>query len=461
MKNCNFSAGCIFRYAIVFIVIFLYPWNLLGDDERARTNGSLHEKNDVEIQKEILNRLDRIEDRLQKDQSTFSRVINIGNKVLIPGLLALIALVTYLSSKRQTDQQIKLLEAQEKRQGQKERFERGLQLQQLYIEYITSDNDTQKNAAILLLRLMERNEVIQLANWANYLELTRPQRCQILEILCEAGGMMGCPYTIIKGFFIRVSDGDSISFQAQRDSNWLNIEDPQSLGRKDSEVKLRLVGIDALELNSPIYRTSGNHQKWAEYARDQLSYLLGIPKQLNDKSRARRPGFIAVEAVDPYKRAVALAFPRSADLKDGTVVYLTPELVKMSVNYALLESGFVYPYFFTDLPDDVTNFIRQTVKEARNKSKGLWSEDETESFEVSDKPDAPFENVVLPLLIRYLARYVRKNNHLENLKYFPPIKEREVLNFASGEINTLDNYLDIEGNTIRFKTKPEDLKFIS
>jgi endonuclease YncB( thermonuclease family) len=411
------------------------------------------------FEKQIFARLDQIQERIEKDKPTPTGIIDFANKLLIPCFLALLALITYFSQTEQAKQQFKL-------QSQQQIFERNLRLQEQYIQYITSKDKTQQNSAILTLRLMDKDEVIQLANLANNLELTQPQRQQIISILCDKAGEVGCPYTILAGSFIKVLDGDTIRFRASSNSNWYNLKDDLRLNR-DGSVALQLETIDSPELNYTTLKSGscfgGLHTFWAERARIKLSetlYIIDNSTIPSSRSIIETPGYIAVATSDSYRRGIAFAFPESANLRDGSVLYLDPDVIKQSANYKLLQSGFAYPYFTSKLPNDVVKLLKETVAKARREKVGLWSVDMSRSFNIQINPGNKIAVVAFPKLLRRICDHLSNGGSPATFKDYLIQQQQRVKNINTNEIGRFDTYVTVEGNMISFTTLPEDLIFL-
>jgi len=175
------------------------------------------------------------------------------------------------------------------------------------------------------------------------------------------------PMTLVKGYYRIVGaspDGDSIRFYPQDPGVWqaagINVRSNATGG-----VQLRLDAIDALETHyAPPHARSQWRQpvELGDGAASALLELLGFRDVVRDDSGSvasaspeERPGYIMTRFADKYGRAVATAFAggRRGRAADGSTVYLDVDEQRRSVNYLLLEAGWVYPTFYSQLYVDL------------------------------------------------------------------------------------------------------------
>jgi endonuclease YncB( thermonuclease family) len=377
-------------------------------------------------------------------------IIKIVSDILIPGLLAIIAVITYFSSRSQETRQLELA-------AQQEKFEKNIRLQQQYIEYLSDDSETKKNAAILMLRLMDKETIVQLANTANDLSLSQDQRLQIIKILGEKAGTYGSPFTVFSVKYEKISDGDTFKFSVLNQSNWLNLERGPRLSR-ESLVSIRLAGIDALEIYPVPIRYGGNHLKFGKKAKLALERELYL-SQDNSGKIIPSEGYVAVSTSDNYGRPIGFAFNKRANFQDGSVVYLTTNIVKESVNYKLLLEGAVYPYFVSlGLPEHATSVLRQAAQDARKKKCGVWQY-HSDKLDLSD--DEIYNSVTYPRLLKSIGAYRRKEELFSNLKVYLTSNSKLIKNLKDDKVSFFHENLQISENIIRLNIDPEDIYFLN
>jgi endonuclease YncB( thermonuclease family) len=176
-------------------------------------------------------------------------------------------------------------------------------------------------------------------------------------------------------------DGDSLWFRPH-DKNLLN-----GLGGRSADftaggfAQLRFEGIDCLELH---YHGAHQHFDLARAARDfTLTHIgfktisFGGKEALTVSDAAPHPlaGYILTQAVDPHGRPIAFVYAGSTSKPDGAAVTLKPAGLKRTLNAQLVENGLAYPGYYTSLPADLRDELRQCSLQARRKRKGMWKQD--------------------------------------------------------------------------------------
>ena len=296
-------------------------------------------------------------------------------------------------------------------------------------------------------------------------------------------------FLLIKGTFHilgKQPDGDSIRFKPKNKSllKKLTTEDGKKLSRDltspvDGTVQLRIESIDALETHY-----QGKHQPMG-LAKNATMHILGL---MGFKNVQLGPSEKVVVAVDNdgiegyiftryidnprYGRPVAFVFPGKTNLADGKDnVFLSAAILKNSINYKMMQSGFVYPVYYNTLFFDLRNEFTKALKIARAKKTNLWhptTGDKTnKGFKALKIVDLEDNEVVFPKLFRRLADF----HTAKDLSYTKTLKNfKEKFLPAKGDIieimsinhttDALDYIIDVVGaNKLKIKFLPEDLKF--
>lgn len=263
------------------------------------------------------------------------------------------------------------------------------------------------------------------------------------------------PFVLIRGTFDPTSgfpDGDSVRFQAEDDTLFDKLEGRIQF-KSGGQVQLRYEGIDALE--------KAAIQPFSSDATKQNIELLG-------GNKAGLPGYILSNHSDGNGRPVCFVFtgapPDWDNNSRGEVLQV--DLLRQSVNYKLLQQGYVYPMFYDTLYKELRDEMVAVTKEARTANLGIWSEDRsTEGFLLDIPPELSELPPIFPKLWRRLQSfYQRQSNRDKGIKTFVrelskgkdrlfTIPDQRSIKFSST--------LKVDGNKIKMLYKPEDLVFES
>lgn len=297
------------------------------------------------------------------------------------------------------------------------------------------------------------------------------------------------PFILIKGTFHIVGkqpDGDSVRFKAANKNNWkkLTTESGKPVTKDitattDQTVQLRIESIDALETH---YK--GNHQSLAQ-STVATKYLLGLlgfknvtfgPSGIIVTSAAKDgvEGYILTRYIDNplYSRPVSFVFTGKTSMADGKDdVFLDKDLLRKSVNYKMMQAGFVYPVFYNTLFYDLRNEFISALKSAKNKKKNIWhpttGDSTNKGFKAVKLVDLEDKEIVFPKLFRRLADFHNAKSlgyakTLKNFKekYLPPKGDILEIMSINHTTDALDFVIDVvSANKLRLKYLPEDLKF--
>jgi hypothetical protein len=263
------------------------------------------------------------------------------------------------------------------------------------------------------------------------------------------------PFVLIKGTFfpgVGIPDGDSVRFAADDLSLWSrlagSIDDP---GERDT-VQLRFEGIDSIE--------KGAIQPLASQSRDSMLDLIGA-SSVADTPR----GFVLSRSVDPNGRPIAFAFAGDTPEADGSEVFLTGQQLRNSVNFLQVQAGFGYPLYYNTLFKELRLTFSDALAEARAvgaAGRGYWPTDATMTgvtvfarFELSQIPP------IWPKLWRRLEEFLRNHQGLNGFLDFIRATGERADNLLTFEQSSLDNFMQVNGDTVRMTIDPRDLRVVS
>ncbi|WP_088891343.1 thermonuclease family protein [Leptolyngbya ohadii] len=265
------------------------------------------------------------------------------------------------------------------------------------------------------------------------------------------------PFILIRGTFDPTSgepDGDSVRFQAKAEDDALfdRLEGRIEF-KSGGQVQLRYEGIDALE--------KAAIRPFSSDATKQNIELLG-------GDRSGLPGYILSSHADGNGRPVCFVFTGNPPDWDnsGRGDHLHADLLRQSINYQLLQGGYVYPMFYETLYKELRDEMIAATQAARSDNLGIWSADRsTAGFVVDIPPNLATVPPIFPKLWRRLQSfYQRQSNRDKSLKVF--LKE---LSRGKDRLFTLTDQrsikfstaLKVDGNKLVMRYNPEDMMFES
>ena len=260
------------------------------------------------------------------------------------------------------------------------------------------------------------------------------------------------PFVLIKGTFfpgVGTPDGDSVRFAADNIALWDildgGIDDP---GTNDT-VQLRFEGIDAIE--------KGAIQPLATEARDSMLFHIGAAS-LSDTPR----GYVLTRAADAHGRPIAFAFAGDAPEDDGDPIFLDRDRLRESVNFLQVQSGFAYPLYYNTLFRSLRNAFNEALDEARAEQRGYWKRDATMSgVTVETRPELSVISPIWPKLWRRLEEFLRNNQGLDGFLDFIRNSGERADNLDTFEQSSLDNFMDVDVNTVRMTVDPRQIRVVS
>lgn len=263
------------------------------------------------------------------------------------------------------------------------------------------------------------------------------------------------PFVLIKGTFDPTSgepDGDSVRFQAEDDTLFDKLEGRVEF-KGGGQVQLRYEAIDALE--------KAAIRPFSSDATKQNIKLLG-----GDKSGL--PGYILSRNADGNGRPVCFVFtgnPPDWD-NDGSGNELDADLLRQSVNYRLLQEGYVYPMFYDTLYKELRDEMVAATQKARAAKRGIWSADRsTDGFQVDVPPNLAELPPIFPKLWRRLQSfYQRPSNRKKGLDVFYRELSRgkdRLFTIPDQRSIKFSTVLKVSGNKITMRYKPEEMVFES
>jgi endonuclease YncB( thermonuclease family) len=263
-------------------------------------------------------------------------------------------------------------------------------------------------------------------------------------------------YVLIKGTFHVLNkepDGDSVRFKAANSALWkkLTTQDGEPAKVKpstvDETVQLRIESIDALETHFP---TSKHNQpmKLAKLATETILKLLGFKnpvfnasgKKIIDVDNNGVEGYILTRYIDNprYGGPVSFVFAGKTAVPDGKDnVFLTPALLKQSVNYKMMLAGLVYPVFYDTLFYDLRNEFNNALKKAKANKKNIWASaggDTSQKGFSWNLVDIENKEIIYPKLFRRIIAF-----HIDESITYP----KTTKNFKEKYLPTLGDKLEV------------------
>jgi len=282
------------------------------------------------------------------------------------------------------------------------------------------------------------------------------------------------PMRCIAGTFRVVGsepDGDSIRFYPDDPSQW-ELAPGLHTVRTNAQggAQLRLDAVDALETH---YTPRGGrplHQPlpFAHAAARELVRWLGFRDVVRDEEQVvsatpdRLAGYVLTRSADMYGRCVALVGRAEPSAASGANIHVGGQLLRRTANYRLIATGLAHPTFYSKLYLDLRRELVRQVQKARP-SKGLWPSDQTQSgTDVAGLQTITDQAVMIPKLFRRLVDYLQLNDNdpsLTGFKAYLAERDDRLLVVSTGHLTGFDTVVDVQGQTLRLTTEPENLVF--
>lgn len=283
---------------------------------------------------------------------------------------------------------------------------------------------------------------------------------------------MSSRYTLITGSFPIVGtepDGDTIRFRPDDPAQVAALGPAGQVpawSQGGTQINVRFEAIDALETHF-----AGTHQRLdlARLAADQMLRTVGFQAVTRDNAKvtAAEPeslrGWVAANSLDSYGRMIAFVYAGEAPAADGTPWFVDAPGLAASVNARLLEAGLAYPAFYTTLPVDLRTHLAAQVRVVRERAIGLWPDDAPSLDRPAEVPDlAAAQSLAMwPKLFRRLVSYFQSGH--QGLGAFDAwlredARQRDdYLQLPTGELGNMHDLLDIRGDRVLLRFRPEDL----
>ena len=296
------------------------------------------------------------------------------------------------------------------------------------------------------------------------------------------------PYTLIKGsFHIHYPesplngpepDGDTIKFQPIDRDLIANLPHPNQAARftQSGMTSIRFEGIDALETHFDV-EGQEFHQKLdlALAARDallakagfgQIRFFTQRPFKVESVQNHPIRGYILSNGLDTYGRTIAFAFTGDHPAVDGSQIFVTAEMLDISLNTFMLREGHAYAAFYLTLPVELREHLRTIARTARVAGIGLWPQ-ATATTELAAEITGLVvlqQLVIWPKLFRRLAPYFTQGHTdfaaLDAWLRADPRNRDDRLLLPNFELGNMHDMIVEEGTRIRLAYAPEDVVIV-
>jgi endonuclease YncB( thermonuclease family) len=283
--------------------------------------------------------------------------------------------------------------------------------------------------------------------------------------------------TLVKGSYRVVGaspDGDSVKFYPQEKDAFAKAG-LRVRANSRGGVQLRLEGIDALETHYQARVPGGllwrQPAELGNAASDALLERLGFTDVQRDERGVvtstvpeEVPGYVLTRFADKYGRAVAFAFAGSHRGRDGSQVHLDVDGMRESANYQVLETGLVYPTFYSLLYVDLRQAMADTAVAARESHTGVWKHDVTlRGFTLRSREQLRDELVILPKLFRRLVDYLALDESggvsLTGFAHYLDTRDDRLFTVPDGHATELHTLVEVNRQGVRLTVEPERIVF--
>lgn len=280
-------------------------------------------------------------------------------------------------------------------------------------------------------------------------------------------------FLAIKGAFVIIGkspDGDSVRFKPDDQQLLFRLKNSGRIKvSKDGSVQLRFEGIDAPELHY-----GDLEQPLGAKSRDVLLDLIGFKNvQLDNRMvRGSNPpeirGVILSQAAEGNGRPISYCIVgKFAEFfEDGSRVALTDEILRQTLNIAMLQNGMAYYTVYSSTPPEQRSYLREVSSSAKAKKLGVWAIDKTSNFTLKNQSDIDVDGqLILPKLFRRASSYLRQKDFKGNLKQWlvwtqtQKQPENDLVQIgATGQ--RLSDWLEVRGSSVMFKADVLDAVFV-
>lgn len=262
------------------------------------------------------------------------------------------------------------------------------------------------------------------------------------------------PFVLIKGRFTPKAgqpDGDSVRFRADELSLWKRLEGrPVEIGTgvtTKGTVQLRFEGIDAIEkaATTPL----------SAEAKQSMLNLIAF-----SEADAEPRGYILARMTDDKSgRPICFPFAGTTPKADGADVFLTPAMLRSSVNWRQMAAGFAYPLYYNTLFAALRGAFDQALRRAKDGNKGYWPHDRTRAgVTVRRRDDLKTIPPIWPKLWRRLDEYMRTHTSLAEFLAFLEEKNERVDILSEMDERGLQDLVAVNGDKVRLTEDPENLR---
>jgi endonuclease YncB( thermonuclease family) len=298
-------------------------------------------------------------------------------------------------------------------------------------------------------------------------------------------------YRVIEGELISVSDGDTANFVA-RGLEWIDqLPEGGTPKRSGGYLRLRFQGIDTPELHYPPPRSTfidlaararGTplfklpkvmyEQPMGAEAGDALKQLTGF----DNKDVHYVPAFVLTRGADGYGRLIAYILLASDvdNLVHNTSTLVSENLLKRSLNYAMLANGMAYYTGYGRMPREHRDTFIAASNAARAQALGIWkgAPEPTAPFTLVDEGSLGRQGqLIFPKLFRRCIAYqfaVNADDYqgdllqwMQQMRLVPGAETTDLVQVREQpEPVPFDELIAFEGNTIRLKEDPTNLVFL-
>ena len=284
-------------------------------------------------------------------------------------------------------------------------------------------------------------------------------------------------YHLIHGKYIiegKSPDGDSVRFKPDSLNSFDDVYRNYLLRTsKDGSLQLRFEGIDAPELHY------GKHaQPLGDESRDKLLKYMGFKeldfndKKVNESSPSEIEGYILTKSLDIYGRPIAYVVTsnnKCLNYLEEEWTYVDEEILKETMNYKMLETGFAYYLSYTSQPKMHREIMRDIANNAQNAALGVWQIDKTQEFTL-ESINSVTENgqLIYPKIFRRIIDYFKsidngfEGNLADWLEWVPGSESRnenDKVIVKNIELK-LSDLIKQRNNKIHFQASPQDIVFV-
>jgi hypothetical protein len=204
----------------------------------------------------------------------------------------------------------------------------------------------------------------------------------------------------------------------------------------------------------------------AEAGFGEVRFFDDLPFKVQSVEHHPRRAWLLASGLDTHGRTIAFVFAGDPAEEDGTRVFVTPQHLDASLNAFMLRHGHAYAAFYSTLPADLREPLREITVAARRAGTGVYAHDAatlTAAAQIADLA-ALQQLAIWPKLFRRLAAFFADGrtslSQLDTWLRQDPVNRDDRVLLPNREIGNMHDLVAADGHGLRLTHLPEDVVIV-